>query len=225
MNLYSLRSIKKRYNNEVILDLCHLDILAGRCYRLTGQNGAGKSTLLNILAFLSPPTSGQIYFEDAEVNWKRSTLLALRKKVTLLHQSSYLFSGTVFDNIAYGLNARKVPSDQQRQLISEALVSVGLDGFLMRNITNLSGGESQRVAIARALVLKPLVLLLDEPFSNVDRETAEAMEKIILSLPEKGTTVIMAIHDLLQQSLSSSCNINLVHGRLCTEIAKEVLKK
>ncbi|GAB7026885.1 energy-coupling factor ABC transporter ATP-binding protein [Geotalea toluenoxydans] len=212
--LFTLRSIRKFYRNNIVLDLEHLDIHQGRCYLLTGQNGAGKSTLLNILAFLSPPTSGDISFEGHGVDWKSRTLLACRQKVTLLHQSPYLFAGTVFANVAYGLNARKIPHGLQQQLVDEALDSVGLSGFQARPVQDLSGGEAQRVAMARALILKPLVLLLDEPFSSVDRKTAEMMESILASLPQGGTTVIMATHEPSREPLLFAESIHLVQGKL-----------
>lgn len=212
--LFTLRSVRKSYHNSTTLDLEHLDIKQGRCYLLTGQNGAGKSTLLNILAFLSPPTSGDIFFEGKKVDWKSRTLLACRQKVTLLHQSPYLFAGTVFANVAYGLNARKVTHGQQQQLVDEALASVGLHGFQTRNVRDLSGGEAQRVAMARALVLKPLVLLLDEPFSSIDQQTAEMMENLLTSLPQRGTTVIMATHEPSREPLRFAESIHLAQGRL-----------
>lgn len=217
--LFSLKSIQKRYKEQLVLDINHLDIHGGRCYRLTGHNGAGKSTLLNILALLSPPTSGKIQFAGEYINWKNRSILACRQRVTLLHQSPYLFAGTVFANVAYGLKTRRVPQDSQQLLVAEALAAVGLDNFMGRPAQNLSGGEAQRVAMARALVLKPLVLLLDEPFSSVDRETAELMAKILASLPEKGTTVIMATHEPAHESILATDSIHLTQGRLSVPAA------
>lgn len=212
--LFSLHSIQKRYKDRIVLELDHLNIHEGRCYRLTGHNGAGKSTLLNILALLAPPTSGRIIFTGEQVDWKSRSILACRQKVTLLHQSPYLFAGTVFANVAYGLKARRVAQETQQQLVAESLAAVGLGGFENRQAQGLSGGEAQRVAMARALVLKPLVLLLDEPFSSVDKETAAMMAEVLFSLPGKGTTVIMATHEARQENLPVTDNIHLVQGRL-----------
>ncbi len=147
--LFSLQSIQKRYKEGLVLDLDQLEIYGGRCYRLTGHNGAGKSTLLNILALLSPPTSGTIQFAGEHVNWRSRSVLAFRQRVTLLHQSPYLFAGTVFANVAYGLKARKVPQDIQLQLVSETLAAVGLDNFQSRSAQSLvrrrstTGGNGQ----------------------------------------------------------------------------------
>ena len=106
--LYRLRSVTKRYGANVAVDIDALTIAAGRMYTLTGANGAGKSTLLGILAFLTPPTSGEIFYAGERIDWKSDIVRGRRRKVTLLHQSPYLFGGTVSRNVAYGLNARGI---------------------------------------------------------------------------------------------------------------------
>lgn len=193
--MYRLHSVRKCYGSNVALDIEELAIAAGRLYTLTGPNGAGKSTLLDILAFLTSPTSGEIFYAGMRVGRDRGSLERLRRKVTLLHQSPYLFGGTVYANVAFGLKARGIREEEQRRIVEEALDWVGLRGFRERMAKELSGGETQRVAMARALVLKPEVLLLDEPLANIDRETAGLLETVIASLPAQGTTVVMTTHD------------------------------
>ncbi|MHB1024850.1 MAG: energy-coupling factor ABC transporter ATP-binding protein [Desulfobacteria bacterium] len=193
--LYRLRSVTMRYGSNVAVDIDSLTIDSGRLYTLTGANGAGKSTLLGILAFLTPPTSGEIFYAGERVDWKSDNLMRRRRKVTLLHQSPYLFGGTVFRNVAYGLKARGIAGEAERKAVGRALETVGLEDFRDRDARELSGGEGQRVAMARALALAPEVLLLDEPLANIDRETALLLEKVIASLPSRGTTVVMTTHD------------------------------
>jgi len=193
--LYRLRSITKRYGSKVAVDIDSLTIAAGRLYTLTGANGAGKSTLLGILAFLTPPTTGEIFYAGERIDWKSDTVRRGRRKVTLLHQSPYLFGGTVFRNVAYGLSARGGAGEVTLRAVERALETVGLDRFRDRDARELSGGEAQRVAMARALALDPEVLLLDEPLANIDRETAVLLETVIASLPSRGTTVVMTTHD------------------------------
>lgn len=193
--MYRLRGIRKRYGAKTVLDIDHLEIGKGRLYTLNGPNGAGKSTLLEILAFLSPPTEGELLYDGARIDWNPGSAGARRRRVTLLHQSPYLFGGTVRANVAFGLNARGIAGDRQRQIVDGALETVGLPGFGDRKARELSGGEVQRVAMARALALSPEVLLLDEPFANIDRETAGALEAVVASLPARGTTVVMTTHD------------------------------
>jgi tungstate transport system ATP-binding protein len=193
--MYRLQSIRKRYGSNVALDIEELTIAEGRLYTLTGANGAGKSTLLSILAFLAPPTSGEIFYAGKRVDRDHGSVEEYRRKVTLLHQSPYLFGGSVDDNVAFGLKVRGIRGEEQRRRIDEALDVVGLRGFRDRKTRELSGGEAQRVAIARALALKPEVLLLDEPLANIDRETTGLLETVIASLPAQGTTVVMTTHD------------------------------
>jgi tungstate transport system ATP-binding protein len=193
--LYRLRSVTKQYGSNVAVAIDSLTIDAGRLYTLTGANGAGKSTLLGILAFLTPPTSGEIFYAGERVDWRGDSVMRRRREVTLLHQSPYLFGGTVYRNVAYGLRARGMAGEDTSRAVGRALETVALEEFRDRDARELSGGEAQRVAMARALALAPEVLLLDEPFANIDRETAGLLESVIASLPSRGTTVIMTTHD------------------------------
>jgi len=193
--LYRLRSVTKRYGSHVAVAIDALTIDAGRLYALTGANGAGKSTLLGILAFLTPPTTGEIFYAGERIDWKSDIVRRRRRKVTLLHQSPYLFGGTVFRNVAYGLKARGIAGEAALRAVDRALETVGLEDFRDRDARELSGGEAQRVAMARALALDPEVLLLDEPLANIDRETTVLLEAVIASLPSRGTTVVMTTHD------------------------------
>lgn len=213
-SLYRLESVRKCYRERAALDIPDLAIGEGGIHSLSGPNGSGKSTLLSLLAFLSPPTSGTLYYDGKGVDWKGRSLVALRKEVTLLHQSPYLFDGSVSDNIAYGLKVRGVDEGIRRSRIEASLEMVGLSGFEPRRANALSGGEMQRVALARALALFPRVLLLDEPLANVDRMSAEVIRAVILGLPERGTTVIMTTHGPLPPGRMNGEVIRLEGGRL-----------
>ena len=211
--MYRLQSIRKRYGSNVALDVEELTIVEGRLYTLTGANGAGKSTLLSLLAFLAPPTSGEIFYAGKRVDWNHGSVEEYRRKVTLLHQSPYLFGGSVHDNVAFGLKVRGIPGEEQRRIVDRALEGVGLQGFRDRKARELSGGEAQRVAMARALALEPEVLLLDEPLANIDRETAGLLETVIASLPAQGTTVVMTTHDPDHPGRLNGESIHLEGGR------------
>lgn len=214
--MYRLNSIRKCYGSNVALDIEELTIAEGRLYTLTGANGAGKSTLLSILAFLEPPTSGEIFYAGKRVDWDPGSMEEYRRKVTLLHQSPYLFGGTVYDNVAFGLKARGVLAEAQQRRVDKALDGVGLRGFRDRKARELSGGEAQRVAMARALALEPEVLLLDEPLANIDRETAGLLETVIASLPARGTTVVLITHDPEQPGRLNGESILLEGGKVAT---------
>jgi tungstate transport system ATP-binding protein len=198
----------------VVLDVEDLSIYEHRLYTLIGANGAGKSTLLHILAFLSPPTTGEIYYAGKRVDWNRDSMEERRRRVTLLHQAPYLFGGTVYSNVAFGLKARGVRGEEQQRIVENALDIVGLQGFRDRKARELSGGEAQRVAMARALALKPDVLLLDEPLANIDRETTGLLESVIASLPAQGTTVVMTTHDPQHPDRLHGESIFLERGRV-----------
>ena len=192
--ILSVRNIQKNYNGQVVLDIGELDFLPKHIYSLVGPNGCGKSTLLQILALLMKPTSGGLLFHEQAIPWKRRELQKVRRHVTLVHQSPYLFHRSVRYNLAYGLKIRGIHGDEQHQRIHEALDLVGLSGFGRRNARELSGGEQQRVAIARALLLQPKVLLMDEPTSNMDKKSIETFDALVPTLIERGITIIQATH-------------------------------
>ena len=212
--MYRLQSIRKCYGTNVALDIEELTIAKGRLYTLTGANGAGKSTLLSILAFLAPPTSGEIFYAGKRVAWNRASVEEYRRKVTLLHQSPYLFDGTVYDNVAFGLKARGIQGEAKQRRVDKALGTTGLPGFRDRKVREMSGGEAQRVAMARALALEPEVLLLDEPLANIDGETAGLLETVIASLPARGTTVVLITHDPEQPERLHGESILLEGGKV-----------
>lgn len=212
--LYSLQNLKKENGKRLVLDIPTLDIPTGGTYVLQGANGAGKTTLLHILAFLAAPCEGAILFGGRRVDFTDRNLRSLRREVTLLHQAPYLFDRSVYCNVAFGPDIRGIKGDQQRKLVADALAMVGLPAFENRHARDLSGGEIQRVALARALAIKPQVLLLDEPMSNVDGESAQLIEKVIKSLPAQGTTVILASHDHLLPKRLGAQVIKLVAGRV-----------
>jgi tungstate transport system ATP-binding protein len=212
--IYSLHHIKKCHGHTLALDIEQLDLYRGESYALLGPNGAGKSTLLDLLALLSPPSAGTLVFAGDTVRWNSRALPGPRGKITLVHQSPYLFNRSVFDNLAFGLALRGIDGAGQRRAIAAVLAKVGLEGFAPRHARRLSGGEAQRVAIARALALRPEVLLLDEPTANIYRETITVLEQVIGDLRDAGTTLIIATHDQ-EQAIRLQCQpLMLENGRL-----------
>jgi tungstate transport system ATP-binding protein len=186
----------------------------GGLHILTGSNGSGKSTLLSVLAFLRQPTGGEVAFEGRKVDWTKRELGSLRRRVTLLHQESYLFSGTVFANVAFGLKVRGITGDESRRAVQQYLATVALAGFEKRKVGQLSGGEARRVALARALACRPEVLLLDEPLAHVDKETSGIVERLIASLAAGGTTIVMSSHDERIGERLEGRVFHLVEGRV-----------
>ena len=211
---YHLTEIRAFYRANLALEVDELTIASGHLHILAGPNGSGKSTLLGILAFLMKPGHGQVAFAGTQVDWQRKQLASLRKQVTLLHQHSFLFSGTVFANVAFGPRARGMAKEDVQRTVGEALAMVGLDGFESRNARHLSGGEARRVALARALACQPEVLLLDEPLAHVDKESAQIIETLVISLSSRGTTVVMSSHNEQLGQRTESRVIRLLDGKV-----------
>ena len=192
---YRLSDVRASYGAILGVAVDELTIAAGGLYVLVGPNGSGKSTLLDILAFLNTPEQGVIAFDGTSVNWTRKECAFLRKRVTLLHQHPYIFSGSVARNVAFGPSARGASKEDTRAVVTESLERVGLAGFESRTARKLSGGESRRVALARALACRPDVLLLDEPLAHVDRSSAAIVESLVVSLAAGGMTIVLSSHD------------------------------
>ncbi|HOO45882.1 MAG TPA: ATP-binding cassette domain-containing protein [Deltaproteobacteria bacterium] len=192
---YELRNIRHGYGQEFVLDVPELTVEKGISLGLVGPNGCGKSTLLRLLAFLEEPNSGDIRFEEMTAG---ADYASLRKQVTLVLQEPYLLKRSVFDNVAYGLRVRGEKEGIKKRVF-EALEWVGLEPetFAYRRWFELSGGEAQRVSVASRLILRPKVLLLDEPTASVDTRSAALIQKAILDIRGRwGTTLVIASHDL-----------------------------
>lgn len=215
MSLYSIQNLQKYYDGRKVLDIHALEIQPHRVYSLSGPNGAGKTTFLKIIAFLMPPTRGQISFDGRPVGFQEKNLGKLRKSVVLVDQHPILFSTTVYQNIEFGLKVRKISKDRRAKIIMEALELVDMTAFMHRDARNLSGGETRRVAMARALACSPSVLLLDEPTADLDVESRLTIETIIRDIHRtRPITIIFCTHDLSQASRLTSCNIYFLNGQI-----------
>lgn len=196
-SIYNLQNITKTYNGRCVLQVDTLDIRRGEIFALVGPSGAGKSTLLRLLNFLEPPTSGAIYFLGAEYDALSAPPLAVRRRVTTVFQRPILLNRSVWDNVTYGLRLRNRGGTSS--LVESTLEEVGLESLAAQRARTLSGGEAQRVALARAMVLRPDVLLLDEPTANLDPYNVGLIEKIVRQLnQEQGTTLILVTHNVFQ---------------------------
>ncbi|TEA79660.1 ABC transporter ATP-binding protein [Allopusillimonas ginsengisoli] len=188
-----LRNIKKTYREQPAVRNLNLDIKEGELFTLLGPSGCGKSTILRMIAGLVEPTSGEIWINGTRVD----TLKTNMRNVAMLFQSIALFPHmSVSENVAYGLKVRGVNKSEIAMRVKEMLSLVSLLEYQDRYPIELSGGQQQRVALARALITRPQVLLLDEPFSALDRQLRDslriAFRKIQLELK---VTTIFVTHD------------------------------
>ena len=211
-SLYHLENLTQAYRDRTVLDVDRLNIEVQTITGLIGPNGSGKSTLMRILAFLEKPAAGRVTFQGQPLS---QVSLDLRREVTMLSQEPYLLKRSVQANVSYGLKIRGM-SDTQHP-VRQALEKVGLDParFSQRSWRELSGGEAQRVALAARLVLKPKVLLLDEPTANVDRESSELILRAVLDARNQwGTTLIIISHQLTWLRKIADHILALDYGRL-----------
>jgi tungstate transport system ATP-binding protein len=196
-SIYRLQNVTKEYNGRRVLQVDHLQIHRGEAFALVGPSGAGKSTLLRLLNFLEPPTAGRIRFLDVEFGANQPVPLRYRRRVTTVFQRPILLNRSVKANVGYGLKLRG--RDDSEGEIEQALEQVGLIDLARQRARTLSGGEAQRVALARAIVLKPDVLLLDEPTANLDPYNVGLIEEIVHTLNhERGTTLVLVTHNVFQ---------------------------
>ncbi len=219
--LYKLENLKRSHGSRTVLNIDKLEIFPNRIYTLIGPNGAGKTSLLNILAFLDKPTSGSMHFLEQQVSFEEKKLHQFRRQVVLLDQNPIMFTGSVRQNVEFGLKIRNVASKARRQAVEEVLELVGMENFYNYDARGLSGGETKRVALARALVLEPRVLLCDEPTANVDNENQEIILKIIERInKERNGSIIFSTHYLSQGQRLADQTLLLENGSL-TDIASD----
>ncbi|MBI5138162.1 MAG: ATP-binding cassette domain-containing protein [Nitrospirae bacterium] len=194
MNAYTLHDIRIGHDGRTVLTIPELAIPAGAVTALLGENGAGKSTLLHLLALLTAPAHGRLtLFGEAVTARNRARL---RKGVSLLLQTPYLFNRSVAGNVAWGLKAHGMGRAERGERVREALAWTGLEKLAERPAHALSGGEAQRLALARLLALRPRVVLLDEPTAHVDAASRARIEAILENwVREHQATVLLATHD------------------------------
>ena len=226
---YHLKNIYHCYGKIKVLDINELRIKQGSITGLMGPNGSGKSTLLKILAFAQRPTHGQIFYQERQ---EHPFSQRIRSKVTLLTQKPYLLKRTVFENIAYGLKIKQKnkllkDADSLDDRVKKALLNVGLDfkEFGHRQWHELSGGEAQRVAMAARLILKPEVLLLDEPIASVDTKSAKLIRTASLNAQKEwGATLVIASHDLHWLYSISDKQLSMFKGKLFSTGVENVIE-
>lgn len=202
--MIELRNVAKIYKmgeTEIkALNGVTLSIEKGEFISLVGPSGSGKSTLLNIIGCIDTPTSGEVYFDGADISKlhdKGLTKIRLHK-IGFIFQMFYLIPTlNAVENIELPMKEAKVPKEERKKRMRHLLEQVGLGQREKHYPSQLSGGEQQRVAIARALANRPSVLLADEPTGEIDSQTSEKIVSLLKRLnSEEGVTLIVVTHDL-----------------------------
>ncbi|MFO1328747.1 MAG: ABC transporter ATP-binding protein [Rubrivivax sp.] len=200
------------YGRQRVIDGLSLDIPAGCFFTLLGPSGCGKTTLLRTLAGFVPVDAGRVLFDGDDV----TQVPAHQRQIGMVFQDYALFPDrSVFDNVAYGLRARRVADAEARPRVGAALERVGLSALADRLPAALSGGQRQRVALARALVIRPRLLLMDEPLSNLDAKLRVQVRETLAELQrEAAITTVFVTHDQ-EEALALSDRIAVMHqGRI-----------
>jgi iron(III) transport system ATP-binding protein len=211
-----LDRISKQYGPLKAVDDVSLKIEEGEFFTFLGPSGCGKTTTLRIIAGFVEPDQGELYFDDTCI----TDLPAHKRKTGMVFQDYALFPNlNVYENVAYGLKARKVDSNDIGKKVHSILDKVGLLGFEKRAPSALSGGQQQRVALARALVIEPEVLLMDEPLSNLDANLRINMREVIKHLQKDvGITTILVTHDQ-EEAISISDRIAILKDGHIEQVA------
>lgn len=205
----TLKNLVKRFDKNVIVDHVDLEIGSGEMFFLLGPSGCGKTTILRMLAGFYDPEEGDVLFGNRRMNGvpphERNTALVFQNYAVWPHL-------TVFENVAYGLRVRKRPEPEIKERVTAALRQVKMDHLADRKPASLSGGQQQRVALARAIVVKPDLLLFDEPLCNLDAKLRIDMRDEIKKLhAETKITSVYVTHDQ-EEALSLASRIAVMSG-------------
>lgn len=213
--IIELKNISKNFEDQQVLKGIDLNIYENEFLTLLGPSGCGKTTLLRIIGGFEEPSNGQLIFDGKDI----SKAPPYKREVNTVFQKYALFPFlNVADNIAFGLNLKKMDKDVIEKKVSRMLELVGLKGFEKRDVTLLSGGQQQRVAIARALVNEPKVLLLDEPLGALDAKLRKDMQTELKKIQkEVGITFIFVTHDQ-EEALSMSDTIVVLNDGVIQQI-------
>lgn len=196
MAIVKLENISKSYYQHNVFHDFSLEIDEGEFIIISGKSGSGKSTLCNIIGLLDKPDQGKVFIKDQEIDYKDSKIAKLLNK-----NISYLFQNfALIDNKTVGYNLELVyPSKKERKnnrkLIEEKLIEVGMEGTYDKYIYECSGGQQQRVAIARLLLKQGDIIICDEPTGSLDEENKMMVMNLICDMHKRGKTIIMVTHD------------------------------
>jgi tungstate transport system ATP-binding protein len=211
--LASLARVRVRYGGVDVLDVPRLEVRRGEVLAIIGPNGSGKSTLLRVLALLEAPTAGEVSFDGRLVS--ASSALAERRRMATVFQHPHLTRATVAENVAIGLEFRRMGALEVAKRVDRWLERLGISRLRDRPARELSGGEAQRVALARALVLEPELLLLDEPFSALDAVARPALiPEVGALLREARLTTVLVTHDRAEAQALADRVAVLLGGRI-----------
>jgi len=216
MSSITIDNLTKYFKNTPAVNHINLQVADGELIALLGPSGCGKTTTLRMLAGFMSPDEGQILVGDRLVSSAKKTLPPEKRNMSMIFQSYAIWPHkTVFENVAFGLELRKVSKEQLRSRVQRALEIVHLGKLASRYPSELSGGQQQRVALARAIVIEPEILLLDEPLSNLDASLRDEMRNEVKNLHEQlGFTTVHVTHDQGEALVLADRIVVMNHGTI-----------
>ena len=219
--IIEIRNVSKRFGKVTAVDNISLDIRAGEFFVLLGPSGCGKTTLLRMIAGFDEPTTGTITLDGKPM----AGIAANHRPTNMVFQSYAIFPHlSVADNVGYGLKKKRLPKAEYDREVEEALKMVSLGGYGPRAAHTLSGGQRQRVALARALIMRPKVILLDEPLSALDKKLREQMQIELRRLQRSvGITFILVTHDQEEALIMSDRIAVMFDGQIAQLDSPEAL--
>ena len=212
--LLAVAAVRKSFGARELFHIERLAVESGRAYVLTGPNGSGKTTLLRMLAGLDAAQAGTFVFRGERADFAPRYPERLRRSIVYVHQHPYLFHTSLRHNMEYGLICRGVAAEERRLRVEEAIAWAGLAGRRAAPPASLSGGEKQRAALARVRALRPELILLDEPTSNLDKDGRAQTLDLLAQLRDERRTVIVACHDQDVIGLDGFARLHLEEGSL-----------
>lgn len=212
MSLLEVQGLRKAFGERLLFDIPQLSLERGKSYVVTGSNGVGKTTLLRILAGLEQADMSNYVFDGRQIGLPE--IVTLAPAIIYMHQHPYLFHSSVAANIAYGLKGRGLSKAEITWRVEAEVAWAGLEAVAKVPPSRLSGGEKQRVALARARVLKPRLLLLDEPTANLDLSARGQVVELIARMGDEDSCVLVATHDRELIDQSWSARYALANGQL-----------
>jgi len=214
--LIELKSVWFKYDKRWVLRDVNIAFKRGTIVVITGPNGSGKTTLMKVAGLIYKPTRGEVLYNGVNI-WflPKQERLKMGRNVVYVHETPILLRGTVKDNLTYGLKLRGYSEDRMREEVESIVESLRLRSLLDKRASELSAGQSQLVAIARALIVKPQILLLDEPFAHLDKEKRSIVSTLLRKCAkEKSMGIVLATHDehLARQLTDSVVDIEKIQG-------------
>ena len=216
MSRLQLRGVSRRFGDFLAVDSVDLELQSGEFVSLLGPSGCGKTTTLRMIAGFVDPTLGTIEMDDQVLSSPAGSVPPDRRQMSMIFQSYAIWPNmTVEQNVAFGLELRRIPSAEVKRRVGEMLEVVHMNQLADRYPAELSGGQQQRVALARAIVIRPSVLLLDEPLSNLDATLREEMRFEIRRLHDEfHVTTVYVTHDQAEAMVTSDRIAVMNHGRI-----------